>query len=102
MVKNILVLILFFYILALVQTSFLAHFTLWGYAPNLILIAVILLNIFSADVKLGIAAAAVGGFFLDVFSSNFIGFWILTLLVISIFINFILKRYVRLPIFQRT
>jgi rod shape-determining protein MreD len=97
MIKNIVFFILLFYFFALLQASFLVHFSLWGFFPNLILITVILLNIFNRDIKLGVGAAVVGGFFLDVFSSNFFGFWILILLTAALFINFVLKRYVRLP-----
>lgn len=100
MVKNVLVLILFFYILVILQASFLVHFSLWGWVPNLILISVILLNIFNSDVKLGVGAAVVGGFFLDIFSSNFIGFWILISLATALFIEFILKKHVRIPLIK--
>lgn len=97
MVRNILIFSLFFYFLTLFQASFLVHFGLWGWVPNLILIFVALLNIFTPDAKLGIGAAFIGGFFLDVFSDNFIGFWILILLAVALFIKFILTRYVRVP-----
>ena len=95
--KKSLFIILFFYFLVLLQTSFLVHFSLWGYVPNLILISVVLLNIFIPNVKLGVGAALIGGFLLDVFSSNFFGFWILILLGISIFIQYILKKYIQFP-----
>jgi len=43
-------------------------------------------------------SAFIGGFFLDVFSENFIGFYILFFLGLSILIKFLLKRYLRLRI----
>ncbi len=100
--KKILLTILSFYILVLMQTSFLVHFRLWGYVPNLILIVVILLSIFNFHVKLGVGAAFAGGFFLDIFSSHFIGFWILILLAVALFIKLVIQRYVRIPLIQST
>jgi rod shape-determining protein MreD len=99
--KKFLILILSFYILALFQTSFLVHF---GFLDvlNFILIATILINLFENPQKnLGITSAFIGGFFLDIFSENFLGFWILILLATSIFIKFILRKYVRIPIVKR-
>lgn len=97
MVKNIVFFVLLFYLFALLQTTFLVNFNLWGYVPNLILITVILLNIFKSNIKLGTTTALIGGFFLDVFSNDLFGFWILISLIIAILIQYILKRYVRLP-----
>ena len=105
MVKKISAIVIFFYILVLLQTSFLVHFNIFlgqflGY--GLILISVILLSFFVPDGSwLGIGAAFIAGFFLDIFSENFIGFHILILLGLAIFIKFILKRYVQIPFVQR-
>jgi len=101
MIKNIFILIIFFYILALFQTSFLIHFNIFlGWLG--ILISVILINIFENSKKnSGIFAAFFAGFFLDIFSENFIGFWILILLALSCFIKFVLKKYVRIPALKR-
>ena len=54
--KKILILVIVFYILVLFQISFLVHFNIFdgsflGWSPNLILIAVILLNIFENPQK---------------------------------------------------
>lgn len=101
MVKKILILILFFYILVLLQTSFLVHFNIKGIVPNLVLVSVILINFFEKPKEyLGFLSAIIGGFFLDVFSENFIGFYILILVGLAIFIKFILKKYVRTPIIK--
>jgi len=103
-VKKFLLLILSLYILALVQTSFLVHFTIEGLVLNLILIAVIIINFFKSPnfyTKIGMGAAFFGGFFLDIFSESFIGFHILILLGLVIFIKFILRRYVRIPTIKR-
>lgn len=99
--RKILILIIFLYILVLLQTSFLPYFYIFGLLPNLVLITVILINLFEKQQEnLGIFSAFIGGFFLDIFSKgflgiNFIGFNILILLGIAIFIKFILKSYVR-------
>lgn len=97
--KKYLVLILFLYFLTLFQTSFLIHFNISGIIPNLILISVILINFFESPSKnSGIFSAFIGGFFLDIFSENFFGFWTLILIIITLFIKFILKKYVRIPL----
>jgi len=100
--KKILVLVIFFYFLALFQTSFLAHFSIFGFVPNLIFIIVILWNFFEKPKKtLGIFSALIGGFFLDVFSSRPIGFYIFILGAMSLFIKLIIKRYVRIPFIEK-
>jgi len=106
MVKNILILIIFFYILALLQTSFFIHFSVFlkswaNWALNLIFISVILINLFEAGKSyFGYISSLIGGFFLDIFSNsfieiNFFGFYIIILTLITLFIKLILKRYVR-------
>lgn len=93
------VLAIFFYILILLQTSFLVPLNIGGFVPNLILIAVFLINIFeSPRGSMGIFAAFFGGFFLDVFSSGIIGLQALVLLSLSLFIKLILRKYARSPI----
>lgn len=95
MVKKTLTSILFFYTLALFQTSFLVHFP----ALNLILISTIFLNLFEKPEKnFGLISAFIGGFFLDIFSEKPIGFHILILLSLSFLIKIILRRYIRIPV----
>ena len=95
MIKNILFLFLFFYLLILIQTTLLFNFPL-------VIIAVVFLNIFyrKADFDAGIASAFIGGFFLDIFSSGILGFWTLILLVLSFCFQLIFKKYVRTPFFK--
>lgn len=97
--------ILFFYVLVLLQTSFLVHFKEvfgWWLAFGLLIIGVILVNFFEDHRKnSGIISAFFAGFFLDIFSENFFGFWTLILMAAAIFIKFILKKYVRIPTFKR-
>lgn len=99
MFKKVLILIFSFYILALLQTSFFVHFNIAGITPDFILISVILINLFAPTPKfgVGVASAFIGGFFLDIFSAKFIGFYILILVGLAIFIKIILKRYVWTP-----
>lgn len=107
--KKILILIPFLYILTLFQTSFLTHFNIFlegffGWTPNLILITVILITVFEnpdPHTNFGVGAAFIGGFFLDIFSENFIGLYILILVTLAFFIKFILRKYVRIPIIRR-
>lgn len=89
-------LILISYLLVLFQTSFLSHFNIHGYEPNLILTAVILLSILERQKNFySFWLASWGGFFLDIFSNDFIGFHIIILFLTSFFIKIILKKYVR-------
>jgi len=96
MLKKILFFVVFFYFLAIVQTSFLVHFNIKGYTPNFILFIVILINFFEKEKKRdGIIAAFIGGFFLSVFSNKLFGLEILILVLLAIFIKLVVKKYVR-------
>ena len=100
--KKIFLLILFFYLTVLFQTSFFPHFS-FGYFLNLILVFTIFINFFELkEEKTGLFSAFFGGLFLDIFSENFIGFWVLILMAISIFIKFIFKKHVQFPIFRKS
>lgn len=90
--------IFFFYFLVLFQTSFLVHFNVAGFIPNFALLAVLFLTFFEAKKNSAILAAVAAGFFLDILSSQFIGYNVLVLLGIAIFIKIIFKKYVRIPI----
>ena len=98
--KRVLILIFLLYFLALLQASFLPYFTFsqkwWGNGNlNLILFLVILLNLWEKPAeKSGLIAGFFGGFFLDIFSENFFGYWILILIILSLFIKFVLKKYI--------
>ena len=88
MIKRILLLIALFYILILLQSSFLVHFNISGTAPNLVLILVCLLSFFEKPKEYwGIFGAITGGFFLDIFLNSFIGISIIVLVFISLFIK---------------
>lgn len=98
MIKRFLTLSVVFYLLALLQTSFFVHFKIWGVIPNFILISVLLINVLEKPQKnTGILAGLIGGFFLDIFSSNFIGFYALILVASSFLIKVIFRKYVWSP-----
>ncbi len=90
--------IIIVYFLALFQTSFLVHFSIWGMIPNLILILIFFWILFEdPESSFGIYNAFVAGFFLDIFSNWLIGFNILILVILALFLKLILNKYVRLP-----
>ena len=98
MIKQVLILLAVFYLLALLQTSFFVDFRIWGVVPNFILISALLINVFEKPQKnTGMLAGFIGGFLLDIFSSNPIGFYALILLALSFLIKIIFRKYVWLP-----
>ena len=97
MIKKIFIYTLFFYFLALLQTTSLVGFNLLGII-NLIVIAVILINLFEKPKDYsGIYAGFIGGFFLDIFSASLIGQNVLILLALALFIKIVLRKYVWAP-----
>ena len=103
--KKIVILVIIFYFLALLETSFFVHFDILThysfYFLNSIFILIILWNLFEKRENfLGIFVAFTGGFFLDVFSSQFIGFNISIAIIIAILIKLVLKKYVRIPVIK--
>ncbi len=98
-IKNYSLAIISFYALFLLQTSLFSHFGFHGYIPNLILLALIFLNLLENPRSyLGLFSAAFSGFFLDMFysTSYFIGFYLSIYLLISISIKYFLKKYVQI------
>lgn len=85
-----------FFILAMLQVSFLPHFSLVGWVPNLVLITLVILASVVTP-KTGTIAALSGGFFLDVYSVLPFGFWIILSLVVFFAARYFLQYYVRLP-----
>lgn len=95
MVKKIIFFTLIFYFLALWQVSFLAHFPIFGIVPNFVVAAVVFLNLFQRPEDYsGLWAGLIAGFFLDIFSAGFIGFYTLICLAASLFVKLIFKKYV--------
>ena len=100
--KKILFLIIFFYTISLLEASFFIHFNFFHFFPNIILISQILITLFEDPNKnLAIFSAVSAGFFWDIFSENPIGFGILILLLASVFLKIILRKYVRIPILRQ-
>jgi len=99
MIRRVLMILLVFYLLALLQTSFFIHFKAWGFVPNFILISAILINVFEKPQRdTGMIAGFIGGFLLDIFSSNFFGFYTSILLAATFLIKIIFRKYVWSPI----
>ena len=92
-IRNFFLTFLFFYILVLLQASFLPFFTFFGFSFNLILILVIIINILEGDKgDSGIITSFIGGFLLDIFYQGFLnidffGINILFLVLLSILIK---------------
>jgi len=102
MIKFILITIAL-YLLTLLQTSFLVHFSICGMTPNLVGFIVILWNISEKKENLtGLFAAGIAGLFLDIFSVGWIGTNIAILIIISALIKFFLKRHVKIPFFEQS
>lgn len=91
----------FFYLLAVFQTSFLAYFDAFGIVPNLIFIFTIALAFVEAPSdKAGYATAFIGGLYTDIFSLRnfgFFGFYIISFCAAVFLIKFFLNNYVRFP-----
>jgi uncharacterized membrane protein YjjP (DUF1212 family) len=61
-----------------------------------------LINCFEKPEKNSVILAAfIGGFFLDVFSGNFFGFFTLISLGLAVFFKFVFKNYLQLEFFSR-
>lgn len=96
MMRKVLILLVIFYLLVLFEGSFLIHFEIFYKIPSLILILVFFLNLFEDPNSLrGIISAFFGGLFWDIFSNEPIGFHILILILLTIFIKFVLRKYIR-------
>ena len=90
--------LIIYYIFVLLQSSFLVHFSVLGINLNLILISVVIWNIFESSKKsFGLINAIIGGVFLDIYSNQIFGFYILISLSLAVFVKFFLKKYVKIP-----
>lgn len=63
---------------------------------NMVVLSVLAIDFFEdrEDMK-GWLSAFVGGFFLDIFSCNFLGYHIIILFFITLFIKLVLKKVIR-------
>ena len=104
MIRRTIFLFAFLFLLILVQVSFLAHFNIKGFALNLFLITILLICLFSSKREFAIAAALIGGFYLDIYSigrAGFFGLYTLIVLSLAFFIRLVIRKYVQFPIFKR-
>lgn len=100
--KKFLILFFGFLFLAFLQVSFLPHFHITSWIFNFILIASLLFSFLEQEESyLGYWGAFWAGLFLDIFSPKPIGFYILILLCLTVFIKVILKKYIRPVIWPR-
>jgi len=102
--KNFLV-IVFLFLLSVAQAGFAARFDFvyrywWLGYVNLIALSTVAAALFEKRRNnLSWAMALWGGFFLDMFSSRFFGFWMIIMAAAVFLIKNIIKRYVRIPSF---
>lgn len=97
MVKSLILITIFFYLITLIQSSFLVYFPIFGMIFNLNLIFVFLINLFENPKKnLGLQSAVISGFFWDIFSSWPIGVGISILFLLAFFTKLIFRKYVRI------
>jgi hypothetical protein len=106
MFKNILLLIIIFYFLTVLQISFLPNFTVGRVGLNLLLLAVVALNLLEKTEGLtGIAAALIAGFFLDLSSiaekTLFFGFYTAISLLLALLVKWVVRSYVKVPHLKR-
>jgi len=85
---------LVFALIAFLQTSFLAHFSVFGMVPNLLLLAFFLFLLLAKSNSASWFFPALGaGFVLDMSSRNFIGFWPALLFVFGFLVHIAKERY---------
>ncbi len=96
MFKKFLIIVLF-YVLALLQTSFLPRFLPWS---NIILLLVIFIIFFEKpQSSFGVFSALWGGFLLDIFSARPAIYYSAIFFVSAVILKIILAKYIRLPDF---
>lgn len=95
MIKYIISLFLL-YFLVLFQTSFLVdlfNLTFW--------VIIFWSFLEKKESDLAFFNALIGGFFLDIFSNNFIGFNIIILLTLTFLIKYLIRPHVKIPYVER-
>lgn len=98
--KQVLFFIPLFFILALLQTSFFAHFTIQGFLIPVVLIAAVGVSVFDSAYG-GLWGAFAGGLVLDVFSQHVFGYWAVLAVLVSCVVSFFTHTYVRIPNLQK-
>lgn len=96
--KTALFLIPLFFILTVLQTSFLVHFSVVGFIFPVVFLASFAIAFLQPPPSfVGVQGSVIGGVFLDAVSSHFFGFWTLILVLLSLAITHIMRTYVRFP-----
>ncbi len=96
--KKLLITLIGYYFLVLLQASFFPCLFSFYFMPNLVLLSVFLWNFFESKKSLfGIVNAGIGGFYLDIFSNKFFGFYFLISVFLAVIIKFVVKNYVKTP-----
>lgn len=98
--KQSFLLVILFLLLALLQTSFLAHMAPRGFVIPVVLIGVVAASIFGSA-RVGLWGAFAGGLALDVFSQHMFGYWTALLVLVSCVVSFTMSTYVRFPFLKR-
>lgn len=92
--KKIISLSFFFYLLALIQGSFLIHFSFQGFFPNIILISTLLLSFLeNSQNNISKIRGFLAGFFLDLSSSLPLGTATFNLGILNLIIKKILQNF---------
>ena len=85
---------LFWFIIALVQTSFISAYTDF----NLIVLFIIIINLIeNPESNFGIISAFLGGFFLDLNTTFQFGLFTVGFVLFSLVIKIILLKFLRIP-----
>lgn len=95
-------LFLLIYFFAVLQSSFLVHFSFSGFILNPIIILVVILSFTEKEKShFALFSALIGGLIIDIFSSHIIGYYTLVLVLISILIKQGIRNYVRIPFAEK-
>lgn len=84
------------------QVSFFPSFAFMRSIPVLLPFVVLLVVLHEKRFSTAFVAAALAGFFADVFSSHFFGFWMIIVACIVILGHWFLTSYGRLPILTKS
>jgi rod shape-determining protein MreD len=95
MIKNILK-ILIIIAVAVIQVTLMPNLNIYGVWPNLLLILALLLIFFGAEPE-AYLTASLGGLILDLASPLSFGFYTLTLVSLTVFIRFLVNKFLNEP-----
>jgi hypothetical protein len=94
--KNIFYSLFLSYFLILLQSSFFSHFEIFIYEINFIIILIFSILLLKERLKsFAFFNILFVGFFSDIFSLNFFGFWIILYLTFFVFFSLFIKKNIR-------